>query len=146
MALDKSKLEKQFLSDYGDEGQRRHHPAVSVAAFMAVYFVYLVSSMIPVLIVLFVIGVCLGVVPPSILAVLTTAIALEFAIPLPNASKPDIARKVFFERLCQEGIQHYFPGKSIFLPGDDGLSKDRAYILAAYPHGLNGPRADKKFQ
>ena len=144
MTTDKKKADDKHghhppLSSYGDEETRQHSRAFSIASIMAVYFMYLTSSMLPLLVILFGLATALGwiVIPTSFLTVLLTLIALEFAIPLQNGYKPDAQLKSRIERVFAEGTHHYFPGRSIFLP-QNNLSKDKAYILAAWPHGLMG--------
>jgi hypothetical protein len=45
---------------------------------------YITSSMIPLLLVLFLAAIALGLIERYILAILVTMIAVDFAIPLPN--------------------------------------------------------------
>ena len=124
------------LSSYGDDDQRQYNPIISTASLLLVYFVYITSSMLPLLLVIFVGAIAFGLIERYILAILATIIAVDFVIPLPNGYKPNSSLKASRERMYSEGMQHYFPAKSIFLPKN--LDKEKAYILAAWPHGLMG--------
>lgn len=136
MKKEKAATQAATLSKYGDDDQRHHNPFISTASIMLVYFMYITSSMIPLLLVLFLAAIALGLIERYVLAILATMIAVDFAIPLPDGYKPNAATKASGERLFAEGMQHYFPARSIFLPKK--LDKEKAYILAAWPHGLMG--------
>jgi len=97
---------------------------------------YLASTLLPVILPAFAFfGLYWQWLPISIVKILATAVALDFVIPLGDGYRPNRRRKNFIERCFSEGGQIYFPAKSIYLPK---LSKDKAYILAAWPHGLFG--------
>lgn len=127
---------KPKLSSYGDPEKRLYHPWISLLASYSFVFLYLGPCLLPVLLPAFAFfGLYLQWMPVTALKVLATLIAMDYAIPLQNGYKPNKKLKVFLDRIFAEGGQLYFPAKSIFLPK---LSKDRSYILAAWPHGLFG--------
>jgi Diacylglycerol acyltransferase len=122
------------LSSYANKGYRQYSPLYSLGATMLMYAVYISSSMLPALLLLLVVGLAMGSISIHVLAAIITAVALDFAVPLQNGYRPNIDQKKRMGRIFAEGMQLYYPAKSIFLPNN--LSKDRAYILAAWPHGL----------
>lgn len=126
------------FSNYADPGNRQYSPWYSVSGALLIYGFYLFSSMLPLIVPLFCyVEFYLKWIPVSFLKVFATAIALDFVVPLGNGYRPNQKFKKALTRLLAEGGQLYFPAKSLFLPGPQ-LSKDKAYILAAYPHGLFG--------
>jgi len=125
------------LSNYGDPENRQHNPFLSVGTFTLIFSVYVFGSLLPVIFPMFCyFGLYLQWVPLSILKLLATVVALDFIIPLDDGYRPKQKRKAVIERLFAEGGQIYFPAKALFLPKN--VSKEKAYILAAYPHGLFG--------
>jgi len=75
---EKAATQAAALSKYGDEDQRQHKPIISTASIMLVYFMYITSSMIPLLLVLFLAAIALGLIERYILAILVTMIAALF--------------------------------------------------------------------
>lgn len=101
-------------------------------------FVYVFSSMLPILLPAFLyLGLYQQWIPIYVLQLLGTLVVLDFIIPLSNGYRPSPTFKQRMDRIQAEGGQAYFPAKSIFLP-TTSLSPDKAYILAAWPHGLFG--------
>lgn len=102
------------------------------------YAVYIYASMLPLIIPAFALLVYAGLVPTAVLKAVVVLVALDYAIPLSDPSKPHRAQKEWLERIFAEGTQHYSPARSVFLPRDGEIKSDRSYILAAWPHGLMG--------
>lgn len=124
------------LSNYGDPDKRLYHPLISLSVSYAVIFLYLGSSILPLLQPAFAFfGLYLQWMPVVVLKVLATLIVFDFVTPLPNGYQPNKRRKEIIDCIFAEGGQLYFPAKSIFWPE---MSKERTYILAAWPHGLFG--------
>ena len=126
------------ISNYADPTIRQYPPLISMGFSLLLYSMYLFCSMIPLIIPLFCyFGLYLEWIPAAVLKGLGTAIVIDLIVPLGNGYRPNPKFKKAIDRLCAEGGQQYFPARSIFLPGPN-LSREKAYILAAFPHGLFG--------
>lgn len=129
---------KAPLSNYGDEDERKYNSTLCLVLSTINLWIYFVSAMLPLLVPTFAFCVFyLRIIPTWSIQCLATAIVLEFVIPLDDGYRPRPRRKSFFNRSTAEGAQDYFPARSIFLPQQQ-LRKDRAYLLAAWPHSVFG--------
>jgi len=94
-----------------------------------------VASVLPFLMIAFACGVAFGLFSGRVLLVMAALVALDFVVPTENGLRPDLAKAWPTIRFVGEGGAAYFPAKSICKAK---LSKEKAYILAAWPHGLLG--------
>jgi hypothetical protein len=94
-----------------------------------------VASVLPFLMLAFAGGVALGLFSGRVLLVMAGLATLDLLVPIVNGFKPNLAKAQRVFRFVGEGGAAYHPAKSICKAE---LTKDKAYILAAWPHGLLG--------
>jgi hypothetical protein len=123
------------LSTWGDDGNRHFSRIFSGLYIFYSYLLFLGGSMLPLIAVTFSILCAVGYINISTLQTLTTIALLDFVIPIGNAYRPNEQLAQYLMRAFTEGGHWYFPARSIFIPKNNDLSKNKAYILASFPHG-----------
>jgi len=113
----------------------KYNRTLSAVGFLLCCLLYVVASVLPFLMLAFAGGVALGLFSGRVLLVMAGLAALDFLVPIENGFKPNLAKAQRIFRFVGEGGAAYFGAKSICKAK---LSKDKAYILAAWPHGLLG--------
>ena len=113
----------------------KYNRTLSSAGYLLFCLLYVVASVLPFLMLAFAGGVALGLFSGRVLLVMAGLAALDFLVPIENGFKPSLAKAQRVFRFVGEGGAAYHPAKSICKAD---LSKDKAYILAAWPHGLLG--------
>ena len=109
--------------------------SASTVGYLLFCLLYVIMATLPALVLAFAVAVFFGYVHAGVLLALAGLMALDFVVPIQNGFKPNISRAHWIFRFIGEGGVAYFPAKTICKAE---LCKDKAYILAAWPHGLLG--------
>jgi hypothetical protein len=128
------------LSTWGEDGNRHFSHMFSGFYIFYSYLLFLGGSMLPLIAFNFSILFAAGYIGVSTLKTLATIAFLDYAIPIANGYRPNEQLARYLMRAFTEGGRWYFPARSVFLPNNDDLSKEKAYILASFPHGAFIPK------